>query len=152
MPCNPALMRLMGELKDLQRDPPHGCSASPIGEDMFSWEATIMGPDESPWEGGIFGLKLHFDTSYPSKPPRVYFTTSLFHPNVYRDGSVCVDTIAERWSPCNTVSTILVALQSLLTDPNPASPANPEAARMLVKDVKAYTRMVRQCAQRTLED
>jgi ubiquitin-protein ligase len=47
-----AVLRLMSDLRQMQGDPPSGCSASPVSEDnLFVWNATIIGPDESPWEG-----------------------------------------------------------------------------------------------------
>lgn len=38
-----------------------GCSASPLDEsNLMVWQATIFGPDESEWEGGIFTLRFTF--------------------------------------------------------------------------------------------
>lgn len=75
--------------------------------------------------GGIYSLRLTFCDRYPEKPPKVRFTTKMFHPNVYVDGNICLDVIAAKWSPSYTVSSILTSIQSLLTDPNVQSPANP---------------------------
>ncbi|KAG6537427.1 hypothetical protein ZIOFF_002521 [Zingiber officinale] len=169
--------------------------------------------------GGVFGLRLTFGDSYPAKPPRVRFTSEVFHPNVfharaisifyevlmlmvrewnykklrtmepiqspvetgrmcictllqlghfvaslgstlslhttyftvYIDGTLCIDIIQDAWSPCHNVCTILMSIQSLLTDPNPASPANPEAAQLFQHDNQAYNKRVRRCARVSIE-
>ena len=78
----------------------------------------------------MFQLHLEFSEDYPNKPPKVKFTTELFHPNIYTDGSICLDILSHMWSPVYDVGSILTSIQSLLTDPNVNSPANNEAAQM----------------------
>mmetsp|Transcript_10422 Transcript_10422/g.24986 ORF Transcript_10422/g.24986 Transcript_10422/m.24986 type:complete len:165 (+) Transcript_10422:74-568(+) len=151
MPSASAL-RLMSEAKELMRSPPAGVSAAPTSDDdVTQWTASIVGPEETAWEGGIFRLQLSFGPEYPAKPPRVKFTPPIFHPNVYGNGELCLDILQSQWTPALSISSLLVSVASLLTDPNPASPANPEAARLYEKDKKAYRRRVRQCAERSLD-
>lgn len=85
-------------------DPPSSCSAGPIGDDLFHWQATIMGPGDSPYSGGVFFLAIHFPTDYPFKPPKVNFTTRIYHPNINSNGSICLDILRDQWSPALTIS------------------------------------------------
>lgn len=69
---------------------------------------------------------------------------------VYQDGTLCLDIIQNKWSPSYTVSSVLTSIQSLLTDPNCGSPANPEAAELFLQDKKAYNRRVRRLTEESL--
>mmetsp|Transcript_29483 Transcript_29483/g.65389 ORF Transcript_29483/g.65389 Transcript_29483/m.65389 type:complete len:148 (-) Transcript_29483:110-553(-) len=126
-----ALKRIQRELQELGRDPPANCSAGPVGDDLFHWQATIMGPDESPYSGGVFFLDIHFPADYPFKPPKVSFTTRIYHCNINSNGGICLDILKEQWSPALTVSKVLLSICSLLTDPNPEDPLVPEIAQIL---------------------
>nr|8UQ9_A Chain A, E3 ubiquitin-protein ligase RNF168,Ubiquitin-conjugating enzyme E2 D3,Histone H2B type 2-E,Histone H2A type 1-B/E [Homo sapiens]8UQ9_a Chain a, E3 ubiquitin-protein ligase RNF168,Ubiquitin-conjugating enzyme E2 D3,Histone H2B type 2-E,Histone H2A type 1-B/E [Homo sapiens] len=143
-----ALKRINKELSDLARDPPAQCSAGPVGDDMFHWQATIMGPNDSPYQGGVFFLTIHFPTDYPFKPPKVAFTTRIYHPNINSNGSICLDILRSQWSPALTISKVLLSICSLLCDPNPDDPLVPEIARIYKTDRDKYNRISREWTQK----
>lgn len=139
-----ALKRINKELQDLGRDPPAQCSAGPVGDDLFHWQATIMGPPDSPYQGGVFFLTIHFPTDYPFKPPKVAFTTRIYHPNINSNGSICLDILRSQWSPALTISKVLLSICSLLCDPNPDDPLVPEIARLYKTDREKYNELARE--------
>jgi ubiquitin-conjugating enzyme E2 A len=153
--ANPAARRLLRDFKKICADPPAGISASPVEDDLFLWSALLMGPEGTPWEGGAFELALAFTDEYPERPPRVSFRTEVFHPNVFADGQICLDILRTKWSAAFDVSGLLLAIQSILTDPglhgSPEGAANPEAERLYVNQRLAYERKVMDLVQRQLE-
>lgn len=86
------------------KDPPANCSAGPSGNDVFEWNATIIGPDKSPYSGGVFNLKIKFPNDYPFKPPKINFTTKVYHCNINDQGGICLDILKDNWSPALTIS------------------------------------------------
>jgi ubiquitin-conjugating enzyme E2 D/E len=140
-----AIKRIQKELIDLGKDPPANCSAGPIDEkDQYHWQATIMGPDDSPYAGGVFFLNIHFPTDYPFKPAKINFTTRIYHPNINSNGSICLDILKEQWSPALTISKVLLSISSLLTDPNPDDPLVPEIAQIYKTDKPKYEATARE--------
>ncbi|KAJ1921678.1 Ubiquitin-conjugating enzyme E2 4 [Mycoemilia scoparia] len=134
-----ALKRITKELAEISRDPPSSCSAGPAnGSDMFHWQATIMGPSDSPYASGVFFLSIHFPTDYPFKPPKINFTTRIYHPNINHNGSICLDILKDQWSPALTISKVLLSISSMLTDPNPDDPLVPEIAHIYKSDRAKY--------------
>ncbi|KAL4816160.1 putative glutaryl-CoA dehydrogenase [Aspergillus spinulosporus] len=125
-------------------DPPSSCSAGPAGEDLFHWQATIMGPGDSPYSGGVFFLTIHFPTDYPFKPPKVNFNTRIYHPNINSNGSICLDILRDQWSPALTISKVLLSICSMLTDPNPDDPLVPEIAHVYKTDRPRYEATARE--------
>ncbi|EIE25156.1 hypothetical protein COCSUDRAFT_22502 [Coccomyxa subellipsoidea C-169] len=143
----PARKRLMRDFRRLQQDPPQGIDGSPNLDNIMLWNAVIFGPEDTPWDGGTFKLSLQFTEEYPNKAPVVKFVSNIFHPNVYADGGICLDILQNQWSPIYDVSAILTSIQSLLSDPNPNSPANSEAARLYSENRKEYNRRVKEVVQ-----
>jgi ubiquitin-conjugating enzyme E2 D/E len=125
-----------------------GPLTGPVAEDMFHWQATIMGPSDSPYAGGVFLVTIHFPPDYPFKPPKVAFKTKVFHPNINSNGSICLDILKEQWSPALTVSKVLLSICSLLTDPNPDDPLVPEIAHMYKTDRVKYESTARSWTQK----
>tara|TARA_Y100000996_G_C22320453_1_gene560123 strand:+ start:35 stop:484 length:450 start_codon:yes stop_codon:yes gene_type:complete len=137
------LQRIQKELQEMTNNPPANCSAGPDGEDLYTWQASIMGPDGSPFQGGVFWLKISFPKDYPFKPPKMQFLTKLYHPNISATGAICIDILKEQWSPALTVSKVLLCICSLLDDPNPDDPLVPEIADLFKKDKAAYEQKAR---------
>ncbi|KAK9670643.1 hypothetical protein RND81_13G215000 [Saponaria officinalis] len=133
-----AMRRIVKELQDIKSDPPVSCSAGPISENLYHWQATINGPSDSPYAGGVFLLNIHFPSDYPFKPPKVAFRTKVFHPNINNNGNICLDILREQWSPALTISKVLLSICSLLNDPNPDDPLVPDIAHMYKKDRAKY--------------
>ena len=126
--------RIRSELKELIENPPANCSAGPIDDNMHQWQATIMGPDKSPYEGGVFYLNIVFPKDYPFKPPKLTFLTKIYHCNISSCGSICLDILKEQWSPALTISKVLLSICSLMDDPNPDDPLVTDIADLLTSD------------------
>ena len=114
-------------------------TAGPITEDnLLHWSATIIGPEDSPYAGGIFLLDIHFTEKYPFKPPKISFKTRVYHPNINSRGSICLDILKNNWTPALTIVNTLLSICSLLTDPNPDDPLEPSIAYIYKNNRKKY--------------
>uniref|UniRef100_A0AAX7TUL4 UBC core domain-containing protein n=1 Tax=Astatotilapia calliptera TaxID=8154 RepID=A0AAX7TUL4_ASTCA len=109
-------------------------------------------PEGTPFEDGTFKLTIEFTEEYPNKPPTVRFVSKMFHPNVYADGSICLDILQNRWSPTYDVSSILTSIQSLLDEPNPNSPANSQAAQLYQENKREYEKRVSAIVEQSWRD
>ena len=130
--------RITKEIQDISKDAPENCSAGPRGNNIYLWDGMIVGPTDTPYSGGMFKLEIHFPSDYPFKPPKVVFTTKIYHPNINTNGSICLDILKEQWSPALTVSKVLLSICSLLSDPNPKDPLMPEIADEYINNRDSY--------------
>uniref|UniRef100_A0A8C5GCY8 Ubiquitin-conjugating enzyme E2 G1 n=1 Tax=Gouania willdenowi TaxID=441366 RepID=A0A8C5GCY8_GOUWI len=133
---------LRKQLAELNKNPVEGFSAGLIDDDdIYKWEVVIIGPQDTLFEGGFFKAYLTFPYDYPLRPPKMKFITEIWHPNVAKNGDVCISILhepgedkfgyekpEERWLPIHTVETIMISVISMLADPNSDSPANVDAA------------------------
>jgi ubiquitin-conjugating enzyme E2 D/E len=130
MALNPILKkRLTIEANEMRDKPPENCSAGPNGSDLTKWSATIIGPKNTPYSDGVFYLTISFSNNYPYKAPTVSFDTPIYHPNISKNGAICIDILKDQWSAVLTTQKVLLSISSLLADPNPNDPLEPEIAR-----------------------
>jgi ubiquitin-conjugating enzyme E2 D/E len=137
--------RILREFTDLQKEPVPGCSAGPVEEsNIYHWSGMIVGPEGSPYSGGVFEVDIHFPTDYPFKPPKITFKTKIFHPNINAHGGICLDILKDQWSPALTITKVLLSISSLLTDANPNDPLVPEIAHIYTTNRAEFDRMARE--------
>lgn len=100
---------------------------------------------QTPWENGLYKLRMIFKDDYPTSPPKCKFEPALFHPNVYPSGTVCLSLLDEEkdWRPAITIKQILLGIQDLLNEPNIKDPAQAEAYTIYCQNRLEYEKRVR---------
>ncbi|KAI8467042.1 MAG: ubiquitin-conjugating enzyme [Monoraphidium minutum] len=160
-----AVLLLKRQLTDLMKNPVDGFSAGLVDDsNLFEWQVTIIGPQDTLYEGGFFNARLTFPKDYPNSPPACRFQSEMWHPNVYDDGRVCIsilhqpgddphgyETAAERWSPVHTVESIILSIISMLSSPNDESPANVDAAKQWREDRDGFKKKVSRIVRKSQE-
>ncbi|PFX31857.1 ubiquitin-conjugating enzyme E2 S-like [Stylophora pistillata] len=134
------LKQVMKELRSLSCDPPEGIKILSNDEDITDIQATIEGPAGTPYEGGLFRVKLVLGKDFPASPPKGFFSTKIFHPNVASNGEICVNTLKKDWKPDLGVKHILLTIKCLLIVPNPESALNEEAGKLLLERYDDYSK------------
>jgi len=139
-----AAVKISKDLKSILEEPVEGIFCELFDEsNVFDWRIFFEGPQGTPYQGGVFEAKMSFPQDYPMSPPSLKIISEFFYPNVYKDGVVCISILhapgndpfsgelpEERWLPTQTVATIMLSFQSMLSDPNILSPANLDASVM----------------------
>lgn len=143
------LARVSKEVRDLIKSPPDGINIvvdqetglpSSLGEIV----AEIEGPQETPYEKRFFRLKLVLGAEFPTAPPRGFFLTKIYHPNVdMTTGAICVNTLKRDWSAETSFSYILSVIRCLLINPFPESSLNDEAGKLFMESYNEYSKRAR---------
>ncbi|KAK2423763.1 ubiquitin-conjugating enzyme [Trifolium repens] len=140
--------RIIKETQRLLSEPAPGISASPSEDNMRYFNVMILGPTQSPYEGGVFKLELFLPEEYPMAAPKVRFLTKIYHPNIDKLGRICLDILKDKWSPALQIRTVLLSIQALLSAPNPDDPLSENIAKHwksneaeAVETAKEWTRL-----------
>merc|ERR1712216_37059 len=125
-----------------------GISASPSETNLRYFNVMILGPVQSPYEGGAYKLELFLPEEYPMAAPKVRFLTKIYHPNIDKLGRICLDILKDKWSPALQIRTVLLSIQALLSAPNPDDPLDNEVAEMWKRDEPQALKTAKECTQR----
>jgi ubiquitin-conjugating enzyme E2 Z len=119
-----SISRLLSDVKQIIKNPlsENGIYYVHDDTDMLKGYALIIGPEDTPYFGGYYFFEFKFPNDYPHSPPRVTYCTNgnniRFNPNLYKCGKVCVSLLntwtGEQWTSCQTISTVLLTLCTLL--------------------------------------
>lgn len=100
----------------------------------------LIGPPDTPYNGGLYIIRFCFPSEYLFKPPKVSFETPIYHPNINEKGTISLDILYHMWSPSLTFPKILLSLEALLEEPNPHDPLVPEIAQLYKTDKQLFLR------------
>jgi ubiquitin-conjugating enzyme E2 G1 len=158
---------LKKQLQDLMKSTDLGFSVGLVDDnDFYKWTVCFTGPEDTIYEGGFFKAILTFPDDFPQNPPEMKFITEMWHPNIYKDGRVCIsilhspgvdrfneqESAEERWRPVLGVEQILVSVVSMLNEPNCDSPANIDASVQFRDHKEEYKKKVRQLVLKSMDD
>ncbi|KAI8551437.1 hypothetical protein RHMOL_Rhmol06G0185500 [Rhododendron molle] len=136
--------RIIKETQRLLSEPAPGISASPSEDNMRYFNVMILGPSQSPYEGGVFKLELFLPEEYPMAAPKSHAKKA----NVVQLGRICLDILKDKWSPALQIRTVLLSIQALLSAPNPDDPLSENIAKHwktneaeAVETAKEWTRL-----------
>ena len=96
-------------------------------------------------------LNIEFPNDYPFKPPKILFTTKVYHPNIKGTGEICLDILKDQWAPSHTIATVLVSLTALFVEPNVNDPLEPEIANIFTTDRAKFDETAREWTKKFAE-
>jgi len=132
------------QIAELVKRPPDSVQYSLNETDILDIQADILGPVGTPYAGGAFRCKLVLSNEFPRVPPKGYFLTKIFHPNVSEKGEICVNTLKKDWDPSNwSLQHIFEVIRCLLIVPFPESALNEEAGKLFMEDYEEYAKHAR---------
>jgi len=160
-----AMKMLAKQLEEFEEEPVEGILVRADESNIFNWEAWIEGPSDTYYAGGVFKLHMQFPEDFPLSPPKVTIVSDFWHPNVYKDGVVCISILhppgpdemsgedeSERWLPTRSLASILLSVISILSAPNFSSPANIDASVEMRNKPKEFAARVKKLVEKSLRE
>ncbi|RNA15643.1 Ubiquitin-conjugating enzyme E2 S [Brachionus plicatilis] len=132
------IKRILKEIAEISSEPLDGIKLISNDQDVSDIQALIDGPADTPFFGGLFRVKLILSKGFPVQPPKAFFITKIFHPNVSSNGEICVNTLKKDWKPELGIKHVLLTIKCLLIVPNPESALNEEAGKLLLEEYEEY--------------
>mmetsp|Transcript_4356 Transcript_4356/g.4868 ORF Transcript_4356/g.4868 Transcript_4356/m.4868 type:complete len:149 (-) Transcript_4356:111-557(-) len=109
-------------------------------QDEYRWLILLIGPENSPYEGGIFLLKLTFPEEYPHKRPIIQFITPIYHPNVTGDGQLTLSLFREFWNSSCSILELMDYLIEILQEPNEFELNGEDSGEVFQQDLAKYAK------------
>jgi len=137
------LRTVLKQAQTLVQEKMEGINVILNDDDMTDIQAVLDGPPGTPYNGGVFRVRLVLSKDYPATPPKAFFVTKIFHPNVGPQGEICVNTLKKDWKPDLGIKHVLLTIKCLLIVPNPESALNEEAGKLLLEQYDSYCERAR---------
>ena len=135
---------LKNEFTQLQKDPILSLGATvglPDPNNIFHWNISLLGPQDTPYAGGMFFLTADFPDDYPNTKPEIKFTNKIYHLNVKDgDGHICISTL-NQWVKGTSMVSVISAIFALFYEQNPYSPYSFTMAAQYKLNRKEFNRV-----------
>ena len=113
-------------------------------EDPLDIQCDLEGPKATPYEYGIFRVKLIISNDFPTQAPKGLFITKIFHPNISEKGEICVNTLKKDWNPSQwNLYNLFEVIKCLLIIPFPQSALNEEAGKLFMENYDEYFKIAK---------
>ena len=134
---------LTKELEKLRSEHIYTSYISPINNDVFHWNITMIGPKNTPYEGGIFRIVADFPDNYPEKGPKMRFTNKMYHCNISDQGNIGISTLS-KWKKGSNMNEVLPKIFALFSMQNPNDAYDGNKAKLYKNNRALFNRFAKE--------
>ncbi|ELP94785.1 ubiquitin-conjugating enzyme E2, putative [Entamoeba invadens IP1] len=144
------MKRITGELSKMQKNTEGWFSVQTSEGNIKLWNITVNGPENSPFEGGKFKLKIVLPDEYPQKPPVLTVETKVYSPIVNPDDhTICApilqtDNKPENWAPTKTIYDVILTFRTMLGDLKTEHVSDPTVAQVLSENPEKFKKTAKE--------